>query len=113
MEDAGDGALAAAPVAVASRGAGLYHAYNAVLKRAHGGKSRTEMTLVELEAALAWLSRNRLSNNLHLLEGDHRYGWAARKRGEWKPPTGKRASEWTGSLRRARPIGNETEQYSA
>jgi hypothetical protein len=36
VEDAGGSVLAAAPVAVASRGAGLYHAYNAVLKRVHG-----------------------------------------------------------------------------
>ena len=99
VEDAG-GFIAAAPVAVASRGAGLYHAYNAVLKRVHGGKGRTAMSLAELEAALAWLSRNRLSDHLQLLEGDHRYAPAARTRGEWRPPVGRRAGEWGSGARR-------------
>jgi hypothetical protein len=74
------------------RGDGLYHAYNAVLKRVTGGKSRAEMTLAELEAAAAWLGRNRLRDHLHLLEGDHRFGWRARPRGEWRPPVGRSAS---------------------
>ena len=62
------------------RGQGRYHGYNAVLKRATGGKSRAEMTLAELEAAVSWLERNRLSDYLHLLDGDMRYAWSARKR---------------------------------
>jgi hypothetical protein len=33
-------------------GPGLYHRYNAVLKRVSGGKSRSVMTLSELEAAI-------------------------------------------------------------
>jgi hypothetical protein len=61
-------------------GEGLYHRYNAVLKRALGNKSRTEMTLPELEAALAWLERNRLADHLSLLEGDARYSWTAARR---------------------------------
>lgn len=73
------------------RGAGLYHAYNAALKRATGGKARTEMSLAELEAAVEWLGRNRLRDHLHLLEGDHRFGWRAKPRGEWQPPVGRPA----------------------
>ena len=62
------------------RGQGRYHGYNAVLKRATGNKSRAEMTLAELEAAVSWLERNRLSEHLHLLDGDMRYAWSARQR---------------------------------
>jgi hypothetical protein len=113
VEDAGTSAIATASVAVASRGAGLYHAYNAVLKRVHGGKSRTEMSLAELEAALAWLSRNRLSDHLHLLDGDHRYAWAARKRGDWAPPVGRRADAWGGGARRGKSVANGPERRRA
>ena len=67
-------------------GPGLYHRYNAVLKRVAGGKSRARMTLSELEAAVGWLERNRLAEHLQLLADDPRYAWSARKRGEWKPP---------------------------
>ena len=70
-------------------GPGLYHRYNAALKRVTGNKSRAEMTLAELEAALGWLERNRLAEQLHLLDGDPRYAWTARKRGEWTPPVGR------------------------
>ena len=70
-------------------GPGLYHRYNAALKRATGGKSRAQMTLAELQAAVGWLERNRLAEHLHLLDADPRYAWTARKRGEWKPPTGR------------------------
>ena len=70
-------------------GPGLYHRYNAALKRVTGGKSRAEMTLAELEAAVGWLERNRLAEQLHLLDGDPRYAWTARKRGEWTPPVGR------------------------
>ncbi len=63
----------------APRGGNLPHRYNAVLKRALG-KGRTEMSMAELEAALAWLERNRLADHLHLLEGDARYAWSARQR---------------------------------
>ncbi len=49
-------------------GAGLYHRYNAALKRVSGDKSRAQMTLSELEAAIGWLERNRLSGHLHLLD---------------------------------------------
>jgi len=74
-------------------GPGLYHRYNAALKRVSGNKSRAEMTLAELEAAVGWLERNRLSENLHLLEDDARYAWTARQRGEWKPPVGRAAPD--------------------
>ena len=70
-------------------GPGLYHRYNAALKRATGGKSRAEMTTAELQAAVGWLERNRLTDHLHLLNDDARYAWTARKRGEWKPPVGR------------------------
>jgi hypothetical protein len=70
-------------------GPGLYHRYNAALKRVTGNKSRAEMTLAELDAAIGWLERNRLSEQLHLLDDDPRYAWTARKRGEWKPPVGR------------------------
>ena len=70
-------------------GAGLYHRYNAVLKRVSGDKSRAQMTLSELEAAIGWLERNRLSDHLHLLDGDPRYAWSAKRRGEWAPPVGR------------------------
>ena len=68
---------------------GLYHRYNAALKRALANKSRAEMTLSELEAAVSWLERNRLADHLHLLDGDARYAWTARQRGEWRPPVGR------------------------
>lgn len=70
-------------------GPGLYHRYNAVLKRVSHDKSRAHMTLAELEAARGWLERNRLAEHLHLISDDPRYRWSARKRGEWKPPVGK------------------------
>jgi superfamily II DNA or RNA helicase len=73
-------------------GPGLYHRYNAVLKRVTGGKSRAQMTLSELEAAIGWLERNRLCEHLDLLEGDPRYAWSVRKRQEWKPPVGRVAA---------------------
>ncbi|KMO43419.1 restriction endonuclease subunit R [Methylobacterium tarhaniae] len=61
-------------------GAPLPHRYNAVLKRLFNNKSRAAMTVEELEAALAWLERNRLQDHLHLLEGDSRYAWSVRRR---------------------------------
>ena len=65
------------------RGQGLYHRYNAVLKRALGNKGRAEMTVPELEAALSWLGRNRISDHAHLIEGDPRYAYTARRRAGW------------------------------
>ncbi|TNC15304.1 restriction endonuclease subunit R [Methylobacterium terricola] len=61
-------------------GTPLPHRYNAVLKRLFGNKSRAAMTVEELESALSWLERNRLQDHLHLLEGDSRYAWSARRR---------------------------------
>ncbi|WP_082316852.1 DEAD/DEAH box helicase family protein [Methylobacterium sp. ARG-1] len=67
------------------RGGNLAHRYNAVLKRVLG-KGRATMTLPELEAALAWLERNRLSDHLDRLDGDARYAWSARqRRSRWQP----------------------------
>ena len=92
------------------RGQGLYHRYNAVLKRVLGNKGRAEMTLAELEAALAWLERNRLLDHLHVLEGDARYAGTAAIRRRWpwteseprldsgrRHPRGNRQSQVTGS----------------
>lgn len=61
------------------RGQGLYHRYNAVLKRVMG-KARAEMKLGELEAALGWLERNRLMDHVGVLDGDARYTWSVRQR---------------------------------
>ncbi|MGV7032857.1 DEAD/DEAH box helicase [Methylobacterium symbioticum] len=72
----------------APRGGNLAHRYNAVLKRVVG-KERATMTLAELESALAWLERNRLSDHAHLLDGDARYAWSVRRR------------RWGGGLRQA------------
>ncbi len=48
------------------------------------------MGLAELEAAVAWLGRNRLRDHLALLDGDARYAWDAKRRsGEWTPPIGR------------------------
>ena len=71
-------------------GPGLYHRYNAALKRVTGDKSRARMSLAELEAAVSWLERNRLAEHLHLLDDDPRYAWIARRRGEWTPPIGRK-----------------------
>jgi hypothetical protein len=69
-------------------GPGLYLRYNAYLKRVMGDRSRAQMTLAELQAAIGWLERNRLCQHLHLLDSDPRYAWSACKRGERKPPVG-------------------------
>jgi hypothetical protein len=73
------------------RGAGAHHAYSAALKRVMR-KGRAAMSLAELEATIAWLERNRLSDHLHLLEGDAKYAWTARQRrldlSPGKPPGG-------------------------
>ena len=55
-----------------------------------GGKGRAEMTLAELEAAVAWLDRNRLSDHVELLDGDMRNAWSARQRS--RMPVGMRQS---------------------
>lgn len=85
----------------APRGQGLYHCYNAVLKRVMNNRSRAEMTLPELEAAIGWLERHRLADHTELVAGDARYAWTARQRGEWKPPVG-RAGRPAGSAPRGR-----------
>ncbi|MBD0271212.1 MAG: hypothetical protein ICV73_04710 [Acetobacteraceae bacterium] len=71
------------------RAGGNYHRLNAVLKRVLG-KGRGEMGAAELDAAVSWLERNRLADHLHLLDGDRRYAFEARRRaGLWQPPRGR------------------------
>ncbi len=70
-------------------GQGLYHRYNAILKRCTGNKTRAQMTAPELEAAIGWLERNRLSDHEAMRENDPRYAWTARQRREWSPPIGR------------------------
>jgi superfamily II DNA or RNA helicase len=60
-------------------GPGGYHAYNAVVKRALGNKRRSEMTADELEAAVGWLERNRISDHLSLIGDDPSYRWSSRR----------------------------------
>ena len=73
----------------APHGPGLYHRYNAILKRCTGDKPRAQMSLPELEAAVSWLGRNRLSDHADVLKDDPRYGWTVRQRGDWTPPVGR------------------------
>ena len=68
-----------------------------------GGKARHEMSLAELEAAAEWLGRNRLREHLHLLEGDHRFGWAVRSLHGWTPPVGRAAGAKPATRRRTQP----------
>ena len=75
--------------AQAPRGEGLYHRYNAILKRRTANKPRSQLSLPELEAAVSWLERNRLSHHAEAVESDPRYGWTVRHRREWKPPVGR------------------------
>lgn len=70
-------------------GQGLYHRYNAILKRCTGNKTRAELTAAELKVAISWLERNRLADHDAVLAGDARYVWTARQRQEWKPPVGR------------------------
>jgi hypothetical protein len=49
------------------------------------------MTLSELEARIGWPERNRLSEHCRCWEGDPRYTWSARKRGDWETPIGRSA----------------------
>ena len=89
---------------------GNYHRLNAVLKRVFG-KPRGEMTLSELEAAVAWLERNRLVEHLGLLKDDARYSVEARRQAAarwqregagWRPPVGIAGSRWP-AAKRPRP----------
>ena len=71
------------------KGQGLYHRYNAILKRHAGDKPRAHLKIHELEAAISWLERNRLADHAAVLDGDPRYAWTARQRREWTPPVGR------------------------
>ncbi len=73
----------------APRGDGLYHRYNAILKRRTGNKPRAQMSLSDLEAAVSWLERNRLADHAAVLKDDPRYGWTVRQRQDWAPPVGR------------------------
>ncbi len=75
--------------AQAPRGEGPYHRYNAILKRRTGNKPRSQMSLSDLEAAVSWLERNRLSDHTAVLKDDPRYGWTVRRRQDWAPPVGR------------------------
>ncbi len=75
--------------AQAPRGEGLYHRYNAILKRQTGNKPRAQMRLSDLEAAVSWLERNRLADYAEVLKDDPRYGWTVRQRQSWAPPVGR------------------------
>ncbi len=91
----------------APRGQGLYHRCNAILKRVSGNKTRAQMSLQELEAAISWLERHRLAEHAHLLDGDARYQWTARQRRNWTPPVGRTDGQPRGanpaSERKAKP----------
>ncbi|WP_372395374.1 DEAD/DEAH box helicase family protein [Azospirillum sp. HJ39] len=63
-----------------------YHIYNAVLKRLMK-KARSEMTLSELESAIGWLERNRLSDHRHLIADDPQFQWSTRRRGQPARPS--------------------------
>lgn len=98
------------------RGQGNYHRLNAVLKRVMGGKGRGELTIAEMESAIGWLERNRLTEHLHLVRDDPRYAFTERRvaaaerrrlaeAGQpaldaaqatewWRPPVGRPASAW-------------------
>ncbi len=91
----------------APRGQGLYHRYNAILKRRTGDKPRAQMSLQELEAAISWLERNRLADHAALVDGDPRYAWSVRRRRDWTPPTGRRPSRRTGDSGQVRDAGED------
>ena len=75
----------------ARRQGSRYHAYNAILRH-HFGKSRTAMTLAELEAVIGWLERNRLADYLPLLDHDPRYRCSATSRGHTRRSPASRRS---------------------
>lgn len=65
-----------------------YHAYNAVLKSVMGGRRRSEWTIEELESALGWLERNRISEHRACIEDDPRYKWSSRRARSIRRPHG-------------------------
>ena len=78
-----------------------HHRYTAILKRCTGDKPRAQMGLSELEAAVSWLERNRLSDHASVLKDDPRYGWTVRQRREWTPPVGRSDGKPRGAPRGA------------
>ena len=97
--------------AQAPHGEGLYHRYNAILKRCTGDKPRAQMSLSELEAAVSWLERNRLSDHAAVLKDDPRYGWTLRQRRDWTPPVGRSDGKPRGALRPpVRPLRDRQQQ---
>ncbi len=97
--------------AQAPHGEGLYHRYNAILKRCTGDKPRAQMSLSELEAAVSWLERNRLSDHAAVLKDDPRYGWTLRQRRDWTPPVGRSDGKPRGALPRpVRPLRDRQQQ---
>lgn len=85
---------------------GLYHRYNAILNRCTGNKTRAQMTAPELEAAIGWLERNRLSDHEAMLENDPRYAWTAWQRREWSPPIGRTDGRPRGASSNLRAVGD-------
>ncbi|MFC3127468.1 DEAD/DEAH box helicase [Pseudoroseomonas globiformis] len=86
-------------------GPGLYHRYNAILKRVMGNRARSQMMLMELEATIGWLERNRISDHGHLVADDPRYAWTARKRRDWRPPQGQSQAPAEGGSGQAAAAG--------
>ena len=97
----------------AAKGEGLYHRYNAILKRRMGDRPRAQMTLQELEAAVSWLERNRLADHAQLLAGDRRYNWTVRQRREWTPPVGRADGRPRGTPAALRLTGRSSREASA
>ena len=58
------------------------------------------MTLAELEAAVGWLERNRVSDHLELIRDDHRYAWSVRQ-------TRARQTEKLSDEKRPPPVSSE------
>ena len=95
---------------VMPRGQGLYHRYNAILKRHTGDKPRAHMKVHELESAISWLERNRLTDHTHVLDGDPRYAWTERQRRDWTPPVGRSDGKPRGAHRTNKTISREKVQ---
>ena len=88
-----------------TRNDGRVHPLRRPLKVPLGDKARGKMSLAELEAAIERLERNRQRDHLHLLDGDHRFGWRARRTAGWRPRVGRTTgSERTRTLEEQRGI---------
>ncbi len=94
--------------AQAPRGEGLYHRYNAILKRCTGNTARGQMTPGRAG------SRDRLAGAQPPVRprrragGDPRYGWTLRQRREWTPPVGRTDGKPRGATKPAASEGSAT-----